>query len=478
MKALLKKISSWPLSTTLFALLLFFIPFQDRYHRLLKKISKHIFHLQDVPPFFNASLSCYITDFLMLGIIIFGLHQIQKHRLFFKLSLNGKFLLSFYGFVLLSIVLSANGGKIWPYYYFLQLALPILTFFVLTETLEIKNHIELFSWILCIAACIEGMIVIKQYLLQHSIGFKYLGEITQHYEFSSTIYIESKRRWIFDNIFQTIAPSVKILRPAGTFPHPNVLGGFLGIVQFAIYYLFITTNKKRIRWPLVAVIFFQTLVLALTFSRAAMFGVIGGSCFFMGSLAYFKMYKKALSLFVVIFLSCSLTGVILHEQLQKRGGIVENNYNNRESDSSRIYFQKTAWSMFKEHPFFGLGWNQYSLEMDKYAPEKGLPLQTVHNIYLLVLAETGIFGFLAFSGFLLSIFLCLRKFPLDPISITLLSMFFFILFCGLVDHYWLLHQHGRLLFFFIPALIFAYANEKKRSLIVQNRANLILSKSQ
>lgn len=479
MKVLIKKISSWPLSTTLFAILLFFIPFQDRYHKFLKKISRTIFHPQDLPPYFNASLSCYITDFLMLGILFFGLRQIRNQRAFFKLSLSGKFLLSFCSFVFLSLLLSENGGKIWPYYYFLQIILPILTYIVLTETIEIKNNIELFCWILCVAACLEGIIVIKQYLLQHSIGLRNLGEITQHYEFSATIYITSKLRWIFDNIFHTHAPSVKILRPAGTFPHPNVLGGFLGVVQFAIYYLIITANKKGIRWLLVAILFFHTLILSLTFSRAAIFGVIGGSCFFLGSLAYFtKMYKRILSLLVVIFISCSLTVVILHEQLQKRGGIVENNCNNIGSDSSRIYYQKTAWSMFKEHPFFGLGWNQYSLEMDNYAPEKGPPLQTVHNIYLLILAETGIFGFLAFSGFLFSIFFSLRKFPLDPISITLLSMFFFILFCGLVDHYWLLHQHGRLVFFFIPALISAYVNEKKRSLIVQNQANLILSKSQ
>lgn len=460
MKSLIIKIRNWPIQTTLFSLLLFYIPFQDRYHKLLKIISKKIFHL-DIPSYIASSFSFYITDIFMLLIIIQGFRKIKTSKLFYQNSLNsGFFLMLFGGIVFLSIFTCAH-ANIWTYYHFLQLFLPLTTCIVLSKTLEIENNSLLFFGILCVSSCIEGIIVIKQYLLQHSIGLRGLGELTQHFLISPSILMGDQGQWIFDKFFHTSNSSGTILRPAGTFPHPNVLGGFMGIVLFATFFLFTQTKKKKFQWLLFIVICFQTFILYLTFSRSALFGVLIGTALFLGSFFYFiPLRKKLVFLTCIIIFSHSLPWIILYTQLQNRGGIISQTNLNRSSDAQRIYFQKTAISMFKKKPFLGHGWGEYGVQMEKYSLENQ-PMQVVHNIYLLVLSETGIFGFIMFMGFIFTILYQIKNIQIDPLLITLYTIFIFILFCGLMDHYWLMHQHGRILFFLIASLISAYVNEKK-----------------
>lgn len=73
------------------------------------------------------------------------------------------------------------------------------------------------------------------------------------------------------------------------------------------------------------------------------------------------------------------------------------------SDQVRSQLLQVHWVMFKEHPWFGIGfWESYRQIAD-YWPKIGLPpdyFEThAHNQYLSVLATTGIIGFLFFISF-------------------------------------------------------------------------------
>jgi O-antigen ligase len=77
----------------------------------------------------------------------------------------------------------------------------------------------------------------------------------------------------------------------------------------------------------------------------------------------------------------------------------------RGSAESRIPLMNLAFRISQDNPVLGVGANNFTVVMDRYlSPEfrKGF-LFAVHNKYLLVLAETGIGGLLAFLAFLLSI---------------------------------------------------------------------------
>ena len=78
---------------------------------------------------------------------------------------------------------------------------------------------------------------------------------------------------------------------------------------------------------------------------------------------------------------------------------------------SRIPMMKVAITMIKDHSFLGIGLNNYTKEAHNYAPyysfEANYP---VHNIFLLISAETGILSGLCFLIFIILVIKkCLKK---------------------------------------------------------------------
>jgi O-antigen ligase len=61
----------------------------------------------------------------------------------------------------------------------------------------------------------------------------------------------------------------------------------------------------------------------------------------------------------------------------------------------------SAWLMFEDHPFLGVGWNNFSLHYQEYARRVGLSPtageRAAHNLYLEIAAETGLVGIGVFS---------------------------------------------------------------------------------
>jgi O-antigen ligase len=73
----------------------------------------------------------------------------------------------------------------------------------------------------------------------------------------------------------------------------------------------------------------------------------------------------------------------------------------------RIYLVKIAWNMIKDNPILGVGANTFMSVITRYTrgPElQYVYLHMVHNQYLLVFAETGLVGILAFLWFMLTCF--------------------------------------------------------------------------
>ena len=101
--------------------------------------------------------------------------------------------------------------------------------------------------------------------------------------------------------------------------------------------------------------------------------------------------------------------------------------------------------MWTKHPLIGVGLGNYLTELPNYLVSRQIYfLQPVHNIYLLILSETGVIGF---SFFLFVLWNTLKnRFRIIHYSL------FIILFLGLVDHYPLTLQQGQLLFTLLLAM--------------------------
>jgi putative inorganic carbon (HCO3(-)) transporter len=73
----------------------------------------------------------------------------------------------------------------------------------------------------------------------------------------------------------------------------------------------------------------------------------------------------------------------------------------------------SAWNMFKDHPFFGVGIDNYSKNYAKYSSQLGIvntgEVISTHNLYLEIAAETGIAGLGTFGAILVALFAGIRK---------------------------------------------------------------------
>jgi O-antigen ligase len=118
------------------------------------------------------------------------------------------------------------------------------------------------------------------------------------------------------------------------------------------------------------------------------------------------------------------------------------------SFTRRSQLANISLEIFKQHPLTGIGLNNFTAVMEHYGFITATTrfLQPVHNIYLLILSETGLIGFIGF--------LCLILSPLITRQRSLfLIPYLSLLFLGLFDHYPLTLQPSTLLLFILFGLL-------------------------
>ena len=273
--------------------------------------------------------------------------------------------------------------------------------------------------------------------------------------------MEGGRRWIFDNASAVVSGKVPLYRCSGTFTSPNALGGFLFISILMTYYLIFAEEKKFVRRWLHAAMALQIFTLAITFSRAAIFATALSSCIWLGSSLYKGLkapdlfLRRRLMILCTSVLAFSTCLFLFYEQFFSRGGIVNYNKVVLDADAERMVYQKIAWEMFKDYPILGIGHNNFQIFSPRYVPKESSEVffAKVHNIYLLVLAETGILGITFFLLFLLCLARSVRMIQSDEKLKVVFSISIGVSFVGCCDYYLLHTPHGKLLLFVVAGLL-------------------------
>ena len=128
--------------------------------------------------------------------------------------------------------------------------------------------------------------------------------------------------------------------------------------------------------------------------------------------------------------------------------------------TQRIYYNKIAGSVAAEHPLLGVGVGQFVPNMlAKFSHLPSAAYQPVHNIYLLIVSETGFAGLSAFLLFLFfSFYDFIRGVNFRKLySFSFLTFTFSFLTIGLFDHFLWTSQQGSLIFWMVWALLFNQA---------------------
>ena len=252
-----------------------------------------------------------------------------------------------------------------------------------------------------------------------------------------------------------------VLRPYGTFSHPNVLAGFLVIAMTLISSkLKVKSSKFRKSITMVSLVV-GTVALLLTMSRIAILIWL----FILLTLVFIKTkkyFKNKFIIYYLLFIILIVGSIFWLSPLRFRF------FDIKTTDESVVKRQELindSFTMIKSNPIFGVGLNNFLVELPSVHKQTNnvFYLQPVHNIYLLILTQTGMIGLAFFTWFIFKTFKRLKfenSFHPDRIGIKF-QILFIALALGLFDHYFLTLQQGQLLFSF--ALGFCWSNERGNS---------------
>ncbi len=187
-------------------------------------------------------------------------------------------------------------------------------------------------------------------------------------------------------------------RVAGTVGSPNTAGGYLSMLLApALSVLLIPGLQGWLKWLGLSAFVTGMVALVLTFSRGAWMATIISLVVF----ALFAWKRGWLDAKIPLALGAVALLVALPFAPTIATRLLGND---RGAAASRLPLDVIAWRTILDHPLLGVGINNYVLVMRDYVtPDLGqVWLYVAHNRYLLLWAEMGIGGFLAFVLFLLS----------------------------------------------------------------------------
>lgn len=441
------------ISLALIAIITFIIPIEHKYDKPLRKFSYAcVPEGLLLPSGFNLKIYFYPSDviaFVVFLCLLFA-YKISLRRLFLEKGLFFLWILFFCA--LFSIMTSPLFHYPTIYTRLVQLLTPIFIASYLLHTPSSEKRIKLFFSLFIAAALIQSAIAICQYFSQNYLGLRLLSESR---DIPATFTVASGRRWILDLLSHSPITTTTIKRSSGTFPHCNALGGFLSFTILCSYSYVISAKKLWHKYWLGLLLIPQFFGLATTYSRSAIFSLIIGTAFWLIWAIRTKQSYRFLASMIAI--SSLLSFGLLGEQYLERGGIFNYNQTTKASDQIRIAAQETAIQIIQDNPVTGVGYQQFSRAATTYGNPTG-----THNIYLFITSEMGLIACFAFIGFIGFAFITAMQVSFTPQIASLFASFIAFLFIGGCDFYPILFQQGKLILFFITALLLSEALRVKQ----------------
>ena len=407
------------LEKILFQLTIFLIPTNLAYHFITKQAYINGILVDYLIP------KLYLSDIPILILLFLWLIKAIKNKT--KITFRFPHILFF---ILLPLgILSSNPlASVWFWLKLTQLSL--FFFWINTHLTKEKPLSKLYQLIhvpLTFSLLFQSILGIYQFIFQKSlVGYWFFGETT-------LTHTPNIAKGNF-SILSFIENGLRIL-PYGTTPHPNILAGFLSIG--IILHLLITktkNNSKTHQNPLMPIAFFLSITtLLLTLSASAWIALIIG----VSILTLFKSNKPKAIQFLAPLTLISLTIFIIFT----KDNLLTDNY----SISRRNQLNHIALQMFAKNPINGVGLNNFTAKVSQFGTIHTYTsfIQPPHNIFLLWLAETGIFGLILILLVLKNMIKTRTK--LKPKQIIQATPVLMILIIGLIDHYPLTIQTGQLI---------------------------------
>lgn len=225
------------------------------------------------------------------------------------------------------------------------------------------------------------------------------------------------------------------LRAYGTFPHPNIFGGYLAVAVIALAWLVRFLDKKfqRVLW-IPTILLSSTLL--ITFSRSAWLGLIVSFLLLVVLLWRRKRLppRHAKTIVAIGLVTLLATVALFHTQVfarfnpQLRVEAI--------SVEERTGQYTTFGEVFFSHPLIGVGPAGYVFALASRFPDQSVwTYQPIHNTPLLILSELGVLGLAALIYFLMRIDQVNSAVSKTPGGMFGLTLGVCLLVISLFDHY-------------------------------------------
>lgn len=312
-----------------------------------------------------------------------------------------------------------------------------------------------------VGGVLQAIIGAAQFYLQSSLQLHFLAESPLS-PFNSA-----------DAVLNT--PALKLLRPYGTLPHPNILAMLLIVAFFAGIGIYMKSHTFIARVGIILGMALELFVLLITLSRAEIVGFalgVGILLIFVykekASFMWKRFYEAAVPiLFFAAIIGFALAGIMAH----RAGGLAYDN-----SANLRASYNTWATQIIEQKSFLGVGPRNFTHYVQTTI-DPGLSAgnyQPVHNVYLLAAAELGLFGLIAFLMLLFTSVVNAAKaleMKINTPEKMDLALFFILfvifLFTMFFDHYVWTMQQGMLMFWITFGILMGLA---KYGLAPSNRA--------
>lgn len=359
---------------------------------LAMRIDISFFHYlsSDFMPRVSSAPGITVTLVMLCALFITGIHayerwQGRRERVFHPYSPLLAAMLLFWGAGVLTLI---NADDKQLVVFGLIQAASLIFVFAATASLSV-NSLRHLTIGIAITTIIQAIIAIIQFTTDSSLGLDILGE---------------------EEIIRQMQGTYTISRSTGTFPHANILAYFFELAiplmlacmiasrtagQRLLYLIAsaaglagVVSTMSRGAW--VAIPLTLVLVLVLLLGRR---------------LLRLRAGMVAMGVVLIALASLPVTYSIIEQRLTA---------DDHGSSELRIPLMHGAWSLIEQFPVLGVGLNNFADAFEKYdqtdanrifVVNKGV----VHNLYLLMWAETGTVGFLFFLGQFAVFFILARR---------------------------------------------------------------------
>jgi putative inorganic carbon (hco3(-)) transporter len=288
-------------------------------------------------------------------------------------------------FSFLSLVKAENGilgaGKI------IYFSITGLSFFFLMRNIDFGHIYRIVRWIafICGPVAVYGWLV---FLLNKDFIWGFIYDSTHYYNGTTRI--------------------------SSTLGNPLIFGGYLTLsIPLFIYFSFCAKNRTQ-QVVFLFFLFSAFASLFLTFSRSAWIsvGVVAGIWLISFRHIWFFCLRKCWNLFFLIAILLALPAGImfLGDSISRAAGVfssrTESSLNTGQNIQFRIAQFSTTSKIIRDHPLLGIGFGNFTrffeVHKDKSVEvfQKPDAAHTTDNMYLMVIAETGILGSVSLFSFL------------------------------------------------------------------------------